>query len=135
MPDGGGRSSPTPTGWPAALARAAEAGVTRLVCVGTGAGSSAEAVALARSCAGPAAGGAEGVGCGPPSGCIPTTPSTGVDSLDAVLAGELAGAGDPVVVGIGECGLDYHYDHSPRPAQREAFAPRSSWPTATAWPW
>jgi TatD DNase family protein len=26
------------------------------------------------------------------------------------------------VVAIGECGLDYHYDHSPRPAQREAFA-------------
>ena len=26
------------------------------------------------------------------------------------------------MVGIGECGLDYHYDHSPRPAQREAFA-------------
>jgi TatD DNase family protein len=27
-----------------------------------------------------------------------------------------------VVVGIGECGLDYHYDHSPRPVQRDAFA-------------
>ena len=27
-----------------------------------------------------------------------------------------------MVVGIGECGLDYHYDHSPRPVQREAFA-------------
>ena len=25
-------------------------------------------------------------------------------------------------MGIGECGLDYHYDHSPRPVQREAFA-------------
>ena len=25
-------------------------------------------------------------------------------------------------VAIGECGLDYHYDHSPRPAQRRAFA-------------
>jgi TatD DNase family protein len=23
---------------------------------------------------------------------------------------------------VGECGLDYHYDNSPRPAQREAFA-------------
>jgi len=49
----------------------------------------------------------------------------GVDSLDAVLAAELgsdADPGDRVVVGIGECGLDYHYDHSPRPVQREAFA-------------
>ncbi|HXQ60451.1 MAG TPA: TatD family hydrolase, partial [Acidimicrobiales bacterium] len=23
---------------------------------------------------------------------------------------------------VGECGLDYHYDHSPRPVQREMFA-------------
>lgn len=25
-------------------------------------------------------------------------------------------------VAVGECGLDYHYDHSPRPKQRQAFA-------------
>jgi TatD DNase family protein len=25
-------------------------------------------------------------------------------------------------VAVGECGLDYHYDHSPRPKQRAAFA-------------
>lgn len=28
---------------------------------------------------------------------------------------------DPTVVAVGETGLDYHYDHSPRPAQRLAF--------------
>jgi TatD DNase family protein len=28
----------------------------------------------------------------------------------------------PDTVAIGECGLDYHYDHSPRDQQREAFA-------------
>ncbi len=28
----------------------------------------------------------------------------------------------PEVVAVGETGLDYHYDHSPRPAQRDAFA-------------
>lgn len=28
---------------------------------------------------------------------------------------------DPHVVAAGEMGLDYHYDHCPRPAQREAF--------------
>lgn len=26
------------------------------------------------------------------------------------------------IVGVGECGLDYHYDHSPRDQQRTAFA-------------
>jgi TatD DNase family protein len=30
-------------------------------------------------------------------------------------------ARDPRLVAIGETGLDYHYDHSPRPRQREAF--------------
>lgn len=31
-------------------------------------------------------------------------------------------AHDPRCVAIGECGLDYHYDHSPRAIQREVFA-------------
>jgi TatD DNase family protein len=30
--------------------------------------------------------------------------------------------GQPKVMAIGECGLDYHYDNSPREAQREVFA-------------
>jgi TatD DNase family protein len=34
----------------------------------------------------------------------------------------LARAGHPRLVGIGECGFDYFYEHSPRKAQREAFA-------------
>ena len=40
----------------------------------------------------------------------------GVDTIGDLFDG----AGRPVAVG--ECGLDYHYDHSPRDAQREAFA-------------
>jgi TatD DNase family protein len=32
-----------------------------------------------------------------------------------------AGAG-PAPIAVGECGLDFHYDHSPRDAQRLAFA-------------
>ena len=28
----------------------------------------------------------------------------------------------PGVLAVGECGLDYHYDHSPRDAQRDVFA-------------
>jgi len=31
-------------------------------------------------------------------------------------------AGEEKVVAVGEIGLDYHYDHSPRPVQREVFA-------------
>jgi TatD DNase family protein len=120
-PPGEGPVEPHADRLAATLARAAEAGVTRLVCVGTGAASSAEAVALARSLrrpGGPAA--AEGVAVWATVGLHPHDAVDGVDSLDGVLAG--LGGPDPVVVGIGECGLDYHYDHSPRPVQREAFA-------------
>jgi len=108
------------------IARAAEAGVTRLVCVGTSAASSAEAVALVRSSRRPdGAAVAEGVELWATVGLHPHDAVDGVDSLDGLLAAELGpdGASETrVVVGIGECGLDYHYDHSPRPAQREAFA-------------
>ena len=108
------------------IARASEAGVSRLVCVGTGSASSAEAVALARGSrrpGGPAA--AEGVVMWATIGLHPHDAIDGVEGLDQLLAAELDPAMDPadrVVVGIGECGLDYHYDHSPRPIQREAFA-------------
>ncbi len=40
-----------------------------------------------------------------------------VNDPGAILAAVEQGA-----VAIGECGLDYHYDHSPRPLQRRAFA-------------
>jgi TatD DNase family protein len=110
----------------AAIARASEAGVTRMVCVGTGRDSSAEAVSLARSLrrpGGPAT--AEGVALWATVGLHPHDAVDGVDGLDGLLAAELSADVDPaerVVVAIGECGLDYHYDHSPRPVQREAFA-------------
>ena len=109
-----------------AIARASEAGVTRLVCVGTGSDSSAEAVALARSMrrpGGPAA--AEGVAMWATVGLHPHDAVAGVDGLDGLLAAELGDRTDGaerVVVAIGECGLDYHYDYSPRPVQLEAFA-------------
>lgn len=54
--------------------------------------------------------------------------TVGVHPHDAALLDD-AGRTDlaswtslPRVVGVGECGLDYHYDHSPRAVQREVFA-------------
>jgi len=38
----------------------------------------------------------------------------GINGLEAMLD-------EPGVVAVGECGLDYHYDHSPRDQQRAAF--------------
>ncbi len=119
-------TGPHATRLAATMARASEAGVTRMVCVGTGADSSAEAVALARSMrqAGSAAV-AEGIELWATVGLHPHDAKDGVHTLDGLLATELSGTvgpEGPVVVGIGECGLDYHYDHSPRPDQREAFA-------------
>jgi TatD DNase family protein len=122
----------------ATIARAAEAGVTRMVCVGTGAGSSSEAVRLVRAMRRPdSVAVAEGVGLWATVGLHPHDAVDGVDSLDSLLTAELASGGqeraargatgprataERVVVAIGECGLDYHYDHSPRPVQREVFA-------------
>ena len=50
-------------------------------------------------------------------GLHPHEASEGVDDVAALLAREV-GAGDGVVVAVGECGLDYYYEHSPRDAQR-----------------
>jgi TatD DNase family protein len=128
--DGATDTGPHATRLAATLARASEAGVTRLVCVGTGKASSAEAVELVRSMRRPgSAAEAEGIELWATIGLHPHDAVDGVDSLDGLLREEVdpgpGGSGDPatkVVVGIGECGLDYHYDHSPRPVQREAFA-------------
>ena len=40
---------------------------------------------------------------------------------DLGAAALIEAASHPRVIGIGECGLDYHYDNSERPAQRERF--------------
>jgi TatD DNase family protein len=120
----GGSSGSHATRLAGTIARASEAGVTRMVCVGTGAASSTEAVDLVRAMRHPdSVANAEGVSMWATVGLHPHDASAGIDSLDELLAAETAPAAEkPVVVAIGECGLDYHYDHSPRPIQREAFA-------------
>jgi TatD DNase family protein len=120
-------AGPHATRLAAVIARAAESGVSRMVCIGTGADSSREAVALVRAMRQPGSVAvAEGVELWATVGLHPHDAVDGVDSLQELLDAELHGGGGPgprsVVVGIGECGLDYHYDHSPRPVQRDAFA-------------
>ena len=89
----------------AALAEARAAGVDRVVCVGTDEAHSRAAVAVAVA--------HDGVWA--TVGLHPHDAVAGVDWVDGLL-------GQPRVVAVGECGLDYHYDHSPRPVQREVFA-------------
>jgi TatD DNase family protein len=91
----------------AAIAEARSAGVRRLVTVGTDATTSAAAIDMARA--------HDGVWA--TVGLHPHDARQGVATIEPLLA-----APDPTVVAVGECGLDYHYDHSPRPQQREAFA-------------
>ncbi len=99
------------------MVRAREAGIDRLVCIGTGVATSQQAVGVARETA--------RAGSAPRAwasvGLHPHEASEGVGGVAALLAREV-GRGDGAVVAVGECGLDYHYEHSPRPAQRAAFA-------------
>jgi TatD DNase family protein len=94
----------------ALLARAARAGVAAMITIGASPspGASARAVELA----------------GAHSEIYATVgvhPHDASAVTDAVLEQLANLARAPRVVGIGETGLDYHYDHSPRPAQQEAF--------------
>jgi len=84
---------------------ARDAGVTRLITVGTDAEQSRAAIGTARD--------HEGVWA--TVGLHPHDAVQGVDTIVGLLD-------EDRVVAVGECGLDYHYDHSPRPVQREAFA-------------
>lgn len=49
------------------------------------------------------------------AGVHPHEAADGTDGLAALLDA-------PEVVAVGECGLDYYYEHSPRDVQRSAFA-------------
>ena len=87
------------------LAAARAAGVERLVHVGTDLASSQRAVALAADL--------EGVWA--TAGVHPHEARHGVAGIEELLA-------DPWCVAVGECGFDFHYDHSPRDVQRDVFA-------------
>jgi TatD DNase family protein len=90
------------------VAEAATAGVERIVTIGMGRGSAERAVSLTRE--------HEGV-----FAAVGVHPHDAAAFDDADLEWMRALAAEPKVVAIGECGLDYHYDHSPREAQARAF--------------
>lgn len=92
-----------------ALGRAFAAGVDRVVVIGTDAQSSAEALAIT-TIEGPVE----------VYATVGLHPHEAQHDIGSTMA--LARAGHPRLVGIGECGLDYYYEHSPRSAQRTAFA-------------
>jgi TatD DNase family protein len=92
-----------------AVDEARAAGVDRMITIGTDAVRSAQAIAAARRHPGVVW---ATVGLHPHE-----AQHRGIERLAALL--DEAG---PCVVGMGECGLDYYYDHSPRDVQQEMFA-------------
>jgi TatD DNase family protein len=90
----------------AMVEEARAAGVERMVTVGTDAPRSAEAVAAAARHPGTV---------WATVGLHPHDARLGLDGVVDLLC-------EPGVVAVGECGLDYHYEHSPRDLQREMFA-------------
>lgn len=92
----------------AVLERARAAGVTHVVVIGDSVGGSERAEALAASTTGLSA--TAGV-----------HPHHAGDWGEGALGRLRALLERPAVVAVGETGLDYHYDYSPRPAQRRAF--------------
>lgn len=93
----------------AMMQRAADAGVTRMIVTGSSDASNVRAAELARSCPGVLYSTA---------GVHPHHAADYTDESDALIRSL---AGDDVVVAVGECGLDYFRNFSPREAQLDAF--------------
>jgi TatD DNase family protein len=92
----------------AVLARARAAGVGHVVVIGATLDEAARAMDLARRTPGLSA----------TAGVHPHEAKSWSPDAERRLRDLLA---DPTMVAVGETGLDYHYDHSPRDAQRRAF--------------
>lgn len=90
------------------VARAREAGIARIVTISTRVKRHAEVLAIAERF--------------PDVYCsVGTHPHHAHEELDIGVDELVARARHPKVVAIGEAGLDYHYDHSPREAQERGF--------------
>ena len=95
------------------LSRAYEGGVDRVVVIGTDLTTSRQALDITAL-----------------EGPVEIYATVGLHPHDALQdigpVRELAREQHPKLVGIGECGLDYYYEHSPRDDQRRAFAAQIS---------
>jgi TatD DNase family protein len=89
----------------ATIVEARAAGVTRLITVGTDLEQSQIAVSIAEA----------NQGVWATAGVHPHDAKRGLDGIAALLD-------HPKVVAVGEAGLDYYYDHSPRDVQQSMFA-------------
>ena len=87
------------------LQRARDAGVERFVVIGTDAPSCEQAISIA----------SQHPDVWATVGLHPHDATQGTDSILPYIA-------QPRVVAIGECGLDYYYEHSPRDIQMRVFA-------------
>ena len=94
----------------AVIERARVAGAQAIVCIGESIAAAARAHQLARAHAGFVY---------HTAGVHPHDAAEFDAARDLPLIREQISSG---AVAVGECGLDYHYDHSPREAQRAAFA-------------
>jgi len=88
--------------------RMTEAGVTRVMCVGFDIKSSEQAVAMAESLPGVVA-------------AVGVHPHDAEDAAPDYLSRLADLAGHPRVAALGEIGLDYYRDLSPRPVQQQVF--------------
>jgi TatD DNase family protein len=105
----------------AVVARAGEAGLSRLVTISTRVRRFAGVLAIAERF--------PNVFCS-----VGTHPHYAHEELDVTLDDLVAHAQHPKVVAIGEAGLDYHYDNSPRDAQERGFRTHIAAARATGLP-
>ena len=93
---------------PQAAARARDAGVGHVVIVAESEAATRRAIECARA-----------FGWSATAGVHPHEAASWSPDVASRIAAALE---DPAVVAVGETGLDYHYDHSPRESQRRSFA-------------
>lgn len=92
----------------AVVERARAAGIGRIVTISTGVKKHAQVLAIADKF--------------PDVFCsVGTHPHSAKEETDVTTQDLIARAQHPKVVAIGEAGLDYHYDNSPRHAQEQSF--------------